>query len=115
MSYQDRIAVVAGADLTAKQFYAVTISGTVAGTVLASVGVLQEGVASGEDAPLAYSGRTRMKAGGAVSAGNSVGVNSDGFFVAVTSGVPHAGKALEDASSGGIFEGIVNFSNASYV
>jgi len=109
MSYQDRIAITAAADHASNQYKAVGIDGNIAGTVLASFGSLQDTPASGEDGSLAYQGRMKMKAGGAIVAGNLIGVNSTAFFVAVSSGAPSCGKALEGVSSGSIFEGIGNF------
>lgn len=109
MSYQDRIAVVASADHSANQYKAVGIDGAIAGTVLVACGSLQDTPASGEDGSLAYQGRMKMKAGGAVTKGDLIGVNSTAFFVTVTSGAPSCGKALETVTSGSIFEGIGNF------
>ena len=109
MSYQDRIAVVAAEDHASNQYKAVGIDGLVAGTVIAAFGSLQEAPASGEDCSLAYQGRMKMKAGGAVTKGDLLGVNSTAFFVTVTSGALSCGKALETVTSGSIFEGIGNF------
>jgi len=109
MSYQDRIAVIATADHSSNQFKAVGLDGAIAGTVIAAAGSLQDTPASGEDGSLAYQGRSKLKSGGAVTVGALVGVNSTGFFVAVTSGTLSCGKALEAVASGSIFEGIVNF------
>jgi len=109
MSYQDRVPVVASADLSSSQFLAVGVDGAIAGTVLAAIGSLQDTPAAGEDGSAAYQGRSKLKAGGAITAGALVGVNSTGYFVAISSGGINCGKALEAVSSGSVFEGIVNF------
>ena len=111
MSYNQAIGVDAAADLSAKQYLAVGVDGNIAGTVLVAFGVLQNKPLSGEDASVVYAGRTKFKAGGAVTAGAMVGVNSTGYGVVVTSGSPNIGKAITAAGSGGVFQAIVNFAS----
>jgi hypothetical protein len=107
--YNEKLAVRAGADLSGSQGLAIGVDGTVAGTVRVAFGVLDNKPESGEDASLVFMGRSRLKAGGAITAGASVGVNSTGYFVAVNSGALQCGKALTAVASGGVFTGIVNF------
>lgn len=107
--YNEKIPVTAAADLSAKQYMAVGADGNIAGTVIAAIGVLDNKPQSGEGASLIYSGRAHCRAGGAVTAGATIGVSSTGYFVAVNSGVLQCGKALTAVGSGGVFDAIVNF------
>jgi len=108
MSYQDCLGVRAGADLSGKQYMAIEVAGTVAGSEVAAFGVLQNKPKSGEDASLCYQGRTKVKAGGALTVGAQLGVNSTGYFVAVSSG-PSVGRAINAVASGGIADAVVGF------
>lgn len=109
MSYQDRVPVVAGQDLTGEQYQAVGIAGTIVGTPSLALGILQEAPASGEDASVAYQGRIKAKAGGAITAGNRLTVTTSGYVTAVGSNELGVGTALETVTSGSVFEGIFNF------
>lgn len=109
MAYLESIPVVAGADLSAAQYKAIAIGGTIAATGVAAIGILQNKPESGEDAQLGWHGRSRYRAGGAVSAGAQLTVTTSGWFIAATSGTNVVGKALGAVSSGGIGEGLVNF------
>lgn len=112
MGYQYSIPVVAGADLSGQQYKAIAVGGTIAATNTLAMGLLQNKPKSGEDATLAYLGRSKFRAGGAVTAGGAVKVTTSGWIVAVASGDLAAGKALEAVSSGGIGEGVFGIATA---
>ena len=110
MGYVYSIPVVAGADLsTDQQFHALIIGGTIAPSGLTAFGILQNKPKSGEDATLAYAGRSRYRAGAAVAVGAKLMVTGSGWLITATSGSAFQGHALGAVSSGGIGEAIVNF------
>lgn len=113
MSYRDSITVDAGADLQTFQYRACAIGGTLATGVNAR-GILQNKPDNGEDATLAYQGRSKFQAGGAVSAGAKLTVSSGGFMTAAASGDAVVGFA-EDAAvtSGSYGHGVFNFVSAN--
>ena len=113
MSYQECIPVVAGADLNTDdhQYHVVAVAGTIAPSPVTAGGLLQNKPKSGEDASLCYAGRSRFRAGGAVTAGARLTSTASGWVTAVVSGGASEmiGTALGAVSSGGIGEGIFNF------
>ena len=109
MAYLESIPVVAGADLSAAQYKAIAIGGTIAATGVAAMGILQNKPESGEDAQLGWHGRSRYRAGAAVSAGAQLTVTTSGWLITATSGTNVVGKALGAVTSGGIGEAIVGF------
>lgn len=115
MSYNYSVPVVAGQDLSVAntQYKAVAVGGTIAANNTAALGILQNKPQNGEDATLVYLGRSRFLSGGAITAGNRLIVTTSGYVIATTSGSVPVGTALETVSSGGIAEGIFNFSGAS--
>jgi len=114
MSYSNPIAVDAGADLSAAQYHAIAVGGTIAATNTATMGLLLNKPENAEDASLGYSGRLRFRAGAAVTAGNGVRVTTSGWLIAATSGYPMCGKSIDTVSSGGIGEGIFDFATAKF-
>jgi Kef-type K+ transport system membrane component KefB len=84
------ISIAAGADLSAKQYTFVKLSGT--GVISAAaatdvvIGVLQNAPTSGKTAEVAITGVTKLKASAAISAGALVGTTSTGLAVAVVAG-----------------------------
>lgn len=113
MSYLESVPVSAGADLSTAQYKAVTISGTIAATNGAALGILQnKPAAAGRDATVGYMGRSRYVAGAGVTEGDRVTVATSGFIIAVSSNELGVGTALGTVSSGGIGEGIFNFAGA---
>lgn len=107
------ITVQSGADHSGggSQFKAVAIGGTIAAANTAAVGILQNNPKSGEHMTVAYMGRMKAYAGGAIAAGAAVKVTTSGYLVAVASGDGAVGKATLAANSGSIFEFIGNFAN----
>lgn len=112
MSYQELIAVDAAEDLSALQYRAVDIDGTLAANNVEAFGVLQNKPENGEDASLGYFGKMRYRAGLAITRGSGVTVTASGWFVAVASNDVAIGTALAAVSSGGIGQGMFNFIGA---
>lgn len=106
------IALKAGADLSALQYRVVEVDGTMAVSNETAFGVLQNHPQSGEHATIAFEGHLKAYAGAAVTAGAMVMVASGGWLIAATSGMGRVGKAVAAASSGGLVEGIFNFTTA---
>lgn len=102
------ISLVAAADLTAKQFYAVKIDSNgqaaLAGAGESAIGIVQNNPAAGSPASVMISGTSKAKAGGNITAGAKVAANSSGVFVAATTGNAVIGFAKTGASSGDTFE-----------
>lgn len=100
--------LVAGADLSSYQFYAVKLASTAGQVVLSGVlnsttgpttfvGVLQNAPASGEEVELAYRGLVKMKvATSTIAIADRVGVNSTslGTDAGVTDNGFHIGRAI---------------------
>ena len=111
--------LVAGADLSAKQYFLMRLASTaktvlVAGAATAAlIGVLQNDPKSGEAASVVCAGLTKSIAGGAISPGDLVTANSTGQCVATTTANNKvAGKAVTAATTAGDhFELIVGLSN----
>ncbi|MCK5609665.1 hypothetical protein KAR91_47770 [Candidatus Pacearchaeota archaeon] len=110
MSYLESIPLAAGADLSASQYKAVVVAGTIAADGDTAIGIQQnKPAASGRDLTVGYAGRSRYYAGAAVVAGARLTVTTSGWFTTVVSGGAIVGRALAAVSSGGIGEGIFNF------
>lgn len=106
------VSLSAGADLSAAQYKAVAVGGTIAATSTAAIGLLQnKPAASGRSASVAYAGRLKAYAGAAISAGANLMVTTSGFVITSTSAGNSVGKALAAANSGDLFPGIFNFVN----
>ena len=102
--------LIAGADLSAKQFFAVTVDSSgnavVAGVGTVIAGVLQNKPVSGGECQIMQLGITKMVAGGALAtAGVNVGVDASGQVKAVTlgagSGTSVIGILLSTAGAAG--------------
>ena len=81
--------LTASADLSAKQYYFVKISGANTVTVCAAttdkpIGILQNAPVSGEAAVVAMSGVSKVSGDANLAAGDSVGTSSDGQAAAYT-------------------------------
>jgi len=99
----------ASADLSAKQYHFVKMSGNDTVTVCAAitdvpVGVLQNAPASGGAAEVALLGVTKVVADGTLAAGNLIGTSADGQADAIAAGtdtmVYLMGVAVSAASAG---------------
>jgi hypothetical protein len=103
------LSIPAGADLSAKQYTFVKISGT--GVIAAAaatdipVGVLLNDPASGETAAVAVSGVVKVKASAAITAGALFGTTSTGTAVTLAAGTDTTkfilGRAITAAGAAG--------------
>lgn len=114
MSYNNSIPVViATTDLNhdLAQYHAVIIGGTIAPAGSTACGILQNRPKVGEDGTVVFNGRSRYRAGAAVTAGALVSVAASGWFTTAVSGGYAVGRATQTVTSGSIGEGIFNFAN----
>lgn len=114
MAFQENgidITVVAGGDLSAKQFHAVKVnsSGQVvaAGDGEAGIGFVQNKPTSGQAATVRVAGVTKAAAGGTVTAGQKIAANADGKAVTATASENVIGTALTGGTSGTIISVLV--------
>jgi hypothetical protein len=107
----------ASADLSAKQFHFVKMSGNNTVTVCAAItdvpiGVLQNNPASGGAAEVCLFGISKVVADGTLAAGNVIGTSADGQADAIAAGtdttVYTMGIALSAASAGETVEAFIN-------
>jgi hypothetical protein len=105
---QALVGVSASADLSAKQFLVMKISGVATVTVCAGVtdkpcGILQDAPASGSPANVAFSGVSKAVAGGTVTAGDTVGTDANGKVVTYVEGTDttkyRVGRALTSGAA----------------
>lgn len=101
------ISLEAGQDLSAKQFFFVSVSsdGQIdpTGDGAAAVGVLQnDPAAAGRAAEVCIGGVTKVSAGGTIAAGAAVASDAAGEAVTAATGDVVLGIALEGASDGDI-------------
>lgn len=85
------VGYTASADLSAKQFYFVKISGARTVTVCSAVtdipiGVLQNAPASGQAAEVCVIGHTKVSSDGTLTRGTPIGTSSDGQAVTYAAG-----------------------------
>lgn len=95
----------AGADLSAKQLYFVTLAADgqidATGNGAAADGVLlNKPSAAGAAASVCVHGRTKVVAGGSVTVGDDVAADANGACVTATSSDVRLGVAMETAASG---------------
>lgn len=107
----------ASADLSAKQYHFVKMSGNNTVTVCAAItdvpiGVLQNTPSSGQAASVCLFGITKVVADGTLAAGNLIGTSADGQADAIVAGtdttVYTMGIALNAAAAGETVEMFVN-------
>jgi len=105
---QTRESMVAGADLSAKQFTFVignTVDNTVvaAGNGAAADGVLINDPTSGQAATVVVAGRVIVEVGtGGLTAGDLVGVDANGAAVTATTGDVVVGKCVTAGAAGAV-------------
>lgn len=111
----------ASADLSAKQYYFVKMSGNNTVDVTSAItdktiGVLQNNPTSGAAAEVCVFGVTKVVADGNLTAGNLIGTSNDGQADAITAGtdttVYVVGQALEAGAAGETVTMFFNPSNA---
>lgn len=91
------ITLVAGADLSAKQFYGVKVNSS-GQAVLAAlgemcIGILQNKPASGEPATVAIAGKSKAIFGASTAIGLAVKTDANGKFIAASAGVVNTSDA----------------------
>jgi hypothetical protein len=91
-SSQQRLTFVAGADLSAKQYYAVKLDSTEGQVVVCAattdipIGILQNAPASGSEAIVAFAGVTKVNGDSALVVGNQIGTAADGQLAVYVAG-----------------------------
>ena len=110
----------ASADLSAKQYYIVKMSGDNTVTVCAAVtdvpiGVLQNKPASGEQAVVRVFGMSKVSADATLAAGNIIGTSADGQAQPVTQGsettVYNIGQAVTGGAAGTLQTALITIAN----
>ena len=94
--------IVAGADLSACQYSAVTHAGAIAATGQIFGGIIQNKPQLGEHGPVRLVGVTKFRAGDAVAVGDFITPTTSGYIIRCDSGFVSVGECLIAASSGGI-------------
>lgn len=116
------LSIPAGADLSAKQYTFVKLSGSTVISAAAAtdlpIGVLLDDPASGETAAVAVSGVVKLKASAAIAVGALVGTTSTGTGVTLVAGTDTTkfilGRAITAAGAAGdIITVAVNCANIS--
>lgn len=120
-NYSVKVTLVAGADLSAKQYNFVKLNSS--GQVIAAaavtdlpIGVLQNKPTSGQEAEVLVVGGTKIVAGAAIGEGAQVGTGSTGKAVALVAGTDTtkyvAGTLLTEAGADGdIVTAVINCAN----
>jgi hypothetical protein len=120
-NYSVKVTLVAGADLSAKQYTFVKVNS--AGEAIAAaaatdipVGVLQNAPIAGQEAEVLIVGGTKVVAGAAIADGAQLGTSSTGKAVALVAGTDTTkyvvGTLLtESAADGNIVTAVINCAN----
>ena len=120
-NYSVKVTLVAGADLSTKQYTFVKLNS--AGEAIAAaaatdipIGVLQNAPTSGQEAEVLVVGGTKVVAGAAIGEGALVGTSSAGKAVALVAGTDTTkyvvGTLLtESAADGNIVTAVINCAN----
>lgn len=103
------ISMLAGADLSAKQYCFVAGTATdntvnTAGAGVAAIGVLQDNPASGRAGAVMINGVSKIVAGGTVAAGAKVASDASGHAVTAATGNYILGTAKTGGASGAVIE-----------
>jgi hypothetical protein len=120
-----RTTLIAGADLSEKQFHFVEVSNA-DGTVTVCdnladrpIGVLQNTPKSGEAADVLIVGGSKVAAGGTASPGQALFTSASGTAITVAFGAAAAGSAafvlgsfIEPAAAGAITTAVINCANS---
>jgi hypothetical protein len=120
-NYSVKVTLVAGADLSSKQYTFVKLdsSGQAVAAAAATdipIGVLQNAPTSGQEAEVLVVGGTKITAGAAIGEGALVGTSSTGKAVALVAGTDTTkyvvGTLLtESAADGNIVTAVINCAN----
>lgn len=99
--------LAAANSLATKQFYCVYVTSAakwdVAGAGYRTVGIVQNAPGADEDAQVMMQGVSKAQAGGTITAGDSLTVDSNGKLIKSLDEAYSVGIALESAVSGEIF------------
>ncbi len=120
-NYSVKVTLVAGADLSAKQYNFVKLNSSGEAVAIAAitdvpVGVLQNAPTSGQEAEVLIVGGTKIVAGAAIGEGALVGTGATGKAVALVAGTDTTkyvvGTLLtESAADGNIVTAVINCAN----
>jgi hypothetical protein len=120
-NYSVKVTLVAGADLSTKQYTFVKIDSSglavaASGATDIPVGVLQNAPVSGQEAEVLIVGGTKIVAGAAIGEGAQIGTGSTGKAVALVAGTDTTkyvvGTLLtESAADGNIVTAVINCAN----
>lgn len=106
MSFEQKgpdISLVAGADLSTKQYFAVKVNSSgqavLAGAGEAAIGILQNNPASGQVATVRTAYTTKAAAGGTIAAGARVASDANGKMVVATAGRTNTSDAGASADA----------------
>jgi hypothetical protein len=120
-NYSVKATLVAGADLSAKQYNFVKLNSSGQAVAVAAatdlpIGILQNAPLSGQEAEILISGGSKLVLGGTVAAAAVVSPSSTGAGVAIAHGTDTTkyamGQAITGGASGEIVTVVVNCSNA---
>jgi hypothetical protein len=120
-NYSVKVTLVAGADLSSKQYTFVKLdsSGQAVAAAAATdipIGVLQNAPTSGQEAEVLISGGSKLVLGGTVAAAGVVSTSSAGAGVAIVHGTDTTkfalGQAITGGASGEIVTVVVSCGNA---
>lgn len=108
--------IEAGEDLSSRQYHAVNVSGTLAASAEAAVGILQNKPnAANKDGSARAFGKSHFRAGGAITANQPLNITTSGWFAVADSGDQTVGKALTAVASGGVGFGVFNIAAVGYL
>ena len=93
--------IVAGADLSASQYCAVTMAGAISATGQTFGGIIRNKPLAGEHGAARMMGVTQFRAGNAVAVGDYITPTTSGYLIKCNSGFVSVGECMVAASSGG--------------
>lgn len=120
-AYGLKITLVAGADLSAKQYCFVKLNSSGQAIAVAAatdnpIGILQNAPLSGQECEVMVSGGSKLVLGGTVASGDVVSPSATGVGVTIVPGTDVTkyamGKALTGGASGEIITAVVHCANA---
>jgi hypothetical protein len=122
-NYAVKVTLVAGEDLSAKQYHFVKIdNGTgkavaVSGATDRPIGVVQNNPSSGQEAEVLISGGTKIKAGGSASAGQALFASASATGVTLAFGTTASaayavGTWVSAGAAGEIATAVINCANS---
>jgi hypothetical protein len=122
-NYSVKATLVAGADLSAKQYTFVKLNSSGQAVAVAAatdlpIGILQNAPLSGQEAEILISGGSKLVLGGTVAAAGVIGTSATGTGVAIAHGTDTTkfalGQALTGGATGEVVTVAVSCSNAGH-